>query len=132
MGVGMWQAPVSRVCGWDTPFPLSNEPFYVPDKHRCFEAIKVRFPVFSSWPLVAFCAFTFSCPWPRLFMPQVPFGEGLAPTCSWVSHVHVLSGYHVLCNHVLWVSPMRARGGSMGRVLCVVLSASAHHTPCGG
>lgn len=34
------EAPVGRVCGWDTPFPLSNEPFYVPDKHRCFEAIK--------------------------------------------------------------------------------------------
>jgi len=34
------EAPIQRVCGWDTPFPLTNEPFYVPDKHRCFEAIK--------------------------------------------------------------------------------------------
>jgi len=34
------EAPVQRVCGFDTPFPLSNEPFYVPDKYRCFEAIK--------------------------------------------------------------------------------------------
>jgi len=34
------EAPVQRVAGWDTPFPLSNEPFYVPDKFRCFEAIK--------------------------------------------------------------------------------------------
>ena len=34
------EAPVQRVCGWDTPFPLSNEPFYVPDKFRCYEAIK--------------------------------------------------------------------------------------------
>eukprot|EP00039_Didymoeca_costata_P019435 m.337538 g.337538 ORF g.337538 m.337538 type:complete len:391 (+) comp18158_c0_seq1:74-1246(+) len=34
------EAPIQRVCGWDTPFPLSNEPFYVPDKFRCFEAIK--------------------------------------------------------------------------------------------
>ena len=34
------EAPVQRVCGWDTPFPLTNEPFYVPDKFRCFEAIK--------------------------------------------------------------------------------------------
>eukprot|EP00037_Helgoeca_nana_P032586 m.414549 g.414549 ORF g.414549 m.414549 type:complete len:377 (+) comp29369_c0_seq1:50-1180(+) len=34
------EAPIQRVCGWDTPFPLSNEPFYVPDKWRCYEAIK--------------------------------------------------------------------------------------------
>eukprot|EP00040_Diaphanoeca_grandis_P003955 m.26495 g.26495 ORF g.26495 m.26495 type:complete len:387 (-) comp15427_c0_seq1:97-1257(-) len=33
------EAPVQRVCGWDTPFPLTNEPFYVPDKFRCYEAI---------------------------------------------------------------------------------------------
>lgn len=34
------EAPVQRVCGWDTPFPLALEPYYVPDKFRCFEAIK--------------------------------------------------------------------------------------------
>ena len=34
------EAPIRRVCGWDTPFPLIFEPFYVPDANRCFEAIK--------------------------------------------------------------------------------------------
>ncbi|EDQ92004.1 uncharacterized protein MONBRDRAFT_22737 [Monosiga brevicollis MX1] len=34
------EAPVKRVCGWDTPFPLVYEPYYVPDTNRCFEAIK--------------------------------------------------------------------------------------------
>lgn len=34
------EAPIQRVCGWDTPFPHIFEPFYIPDKWRCFEAIK--------------------------------------------------------------------------------------------
>eukprot|EP01137_Pigoraptor_chileana_P033542 Opistho-2@24564 len=34
------EAPIQRVCGLDTPFPLIFEPFYMPDKFRCFEAIK--------------------------------------------------------------------------------------------
>jgi len=34
------EAPVQRVTGWDTPFPHVFEPFYIPDKHRCLEAIK--------------------------------------------------------------------------------------------
>ncbi|TRY76463.1 hypothetical protein TCAL_09577 [Tigriopus californicus] len=34
------EAPVQRVCGHDTPFPLIFEPFYLPDKLRCLEAIK--------------------------------------------------------------------------------------------
>ena len=34
------EAPVERVCGYDTPFPHVFEPFYMPDKWRCFEAIK--------------------------------------------------------------------------------------------
>ncbi|ELT94594.1 hypothetical protein CAPTEDRAFT_225843 [Capitella teleta] len=34
------EAPIERVCGYDTPFPLAFEPFYMPDKWRCFEAIK--------------------------------------------------------------------------------------------
>lgn len=34
------EAPVQRVAGWDTPFPHVFEPFYLPDKHRCLEAIK--------------------------------------------------------------------------------------------
>ncbi|XP_046848362.1 2-oxoisovalerate dehydrogenase subunit beta, mitochondrial-like [Xenia sp. Carnegie-2017] len=34
------ESPIQRVCGWDTPFPHIFEPFYIPDKWRCFEAIK--------------------------------------------------------------------------------------------
>jgi 2-oxoisovalerate dehydrogenase E1 component beta subunit len=34
------EAPVQRVCGWDTPFALSFEKWYVPGVLRCFEAIK--------------------------------------------------------------------------------------------
>lgn len=34
------EAPIARVAGWDTPFPHIFEPFYLPDKFRCFEAIK--------------------------------------------------------------------------------------------
>ncbi|XP_022778327.1 2-oxoisovalerate dehydrogenase subunit beta, mitochondrial-like [Stylophora pistillata] len=34
------EAPIQRVCGWDTPFPHIFEPFYLPDKWRCLEALK--------------------------------------------------------------------------------------------
>ncbi|KAK2190728.1 hypothetical protein NP493_71g00035 [Ridgeia piscesae] len=34
------EAPVQRVCGYDTPFPHVYEAFYLPDKWRCFEALK--------------------------------------------------------------------------------------------
>ena len=34
------EAPVQRVCGYDTPFPLVFEKFYVPDALRNFEAIR--------------------------------------------------------------------------------------------
>lgn len=34
------EAPVHRVTGWDTPFAHIFEPFYLPDKWRCLEAIK--------------------------------------------------------------------------------------------
>lgn len=34
------EAPVIRVTGYDTPFPHVFEPFYMPDKFKCFEAIK--------------------------------------------------------------------------------------------
>lgn len=34
------EAPIQRVCGWDTPFPLIFEPYYVPDKLRNYEAIR--------------------------------------------------------------------------------------------
>uniref|UniRef100_A0AC34FAP1 Transketolase-like pyrimidine-binding domain-containing protein n=1 Tax=Panagrolaimus sp. ES5 TaxID=591445 RepID=A0AC34FAP1_9BILA len=34
------EAPISRVCGWDTPFPHAYEPFYMPTKWRVLEAVK--------------------------------------------------------------------------------------------
>ncbi|XP_037962814.2 2-oxoisovalerate dehydrogenase subunit beta, mitochondrial [Plutella xylostella] len=33
------EAPVARVAGWDTPFPHVFEPFYLPDKWRCYQAL---------------------------------------------------------------------------------------------
>jgi len=34
------EAPVKRVCGYDTPFPLAFEPFYMPDRFKILEGIK--------------------------------------------------------------------------------------------
>jgi 2-oxoisovalerate dehydrogenase E1 component beta subunit len=34
------EAPVVRVCGLDTPFPLMHEKYYMPDNLKCFEMIK--------------------------------------------------------------------------------------------
>lgn len=34
------EAPIQRVCGYDTPMPHVFEPFYMPDKWRLFEAVK--------------------------------------------------------------------------------------------
>jgi 2-oxoisovalerate dehydrogenase E1 component beta subunit len=34
------EAPIARVTGYDTPFPHVFEPFYLPDKFKCFEAVK--------------------------------------------------------------------------------------------
>jgi len=34
------EAPIMRVCGYDTPFPLVFERLYLPDVHKCYEAIK--------------------------------------------------------------------------------------------
>nr|CAG4650247.1 EOG090X0840 [Sida crystallina] len=34
------EAPIERVTGFDTPFPHIFEPFYMPDKWRCLEAVK--------------------------------------------------------------------------------------------
>lgn len=34
------EAPVQRVCGLDTPFPLVFEKYYVPDQYKVLEAIK--------------------------------------------------------------------------------------------
>ncbi|KAF9592081.1 hypothetical protein IFM89_011831 [Coptis chinensis] len=34
------EAPIARICGLDTPFPLVFEPFYMPTKNKIFDAIK--------------------------------------------------------------------------------------------
>eukprot|EP00184_Porphyridium_aerugineum_P006796 CAMPEP_0184706538 /NCGR_PEP_ID=MMETSP0313-20130426/36808_1 /TAXON_ID=2792 /ORGANISM="Porphyridium aerugineum, Strain SAG 1380-2" /LENGTH=390 /DNA_ID=CAMNT_0027168091 /DNA_START=41 /DNA_END=1216 /DNA_ORIENTATION=- len=34
------EAPIRRVCGYDTPFPLVHEKYYLPNKYRVFDAIK--------------------------------------------------------------------------------------------
>lgn len=34
------EAPVLRVCGWDTPFPLVWEEFYLPNPLRVYDAVK--------------------------------------------------------------------------------------------
>ncbi|KAF5930100.1 hypothetical protein HYC85_030973 [Camellia sinensis] len=34
------EAPVARICGLDTPFPLVFEPFYMPTKNKILDAIK--------------------------------------------------------------------------------------------
>ena len=34
------ESPIQRVCGYDTPFPLVFEKFYIPDELKNFEAIK--------------------------------------------------------------------------------------------
>ena len=34
------KAPILRICGWDTPFPLIFEKFYLPDQTRCLRAIR--------------------------------------------------------------------------------------------
>ena len=34
------EAPVKRICGYDTPFPLVFEPLYMPDNRKIFEGIK--------------------------------------------------------------------------------------------
>lgn len=35
------EAPIQRVAGWDTPFPLTHEKFYVPNKERCLRGVKM-------------------------------------------------------------------------------------------
>lgn len=34
------EAPIERVTGWDAPFSHVFEPFYIPGKWRCFDALK--------------------------------------------------------------------------------------------
>ena len=33
------EAPITRMCGYDTPFPLVHEQYYLPDVHKTFDAI---------------------------------------------------------------------------------------------
>ena len=34
------QSPPKRVCGYDTPFPLAHEKYYLPSEAKVFEAIR--------------------------------------------------------------------------------------------
>lgn len=34
------EAPIKRICGYDTPFPHVSEPLYYPDRFKVFEGIK--------------------------------------------------------------------------------------------
>lgn len=34
------EAPIARIAGYDTPFPHIFEPFYIPNKWKCLEAVK--------------------------------------------------------------------------------------------
>eukprot|EP01017_Pseudomicrothorax_dubius_P000444 TRINITY_DN0_c1819_g1_i1.p1 TRINITY_DN0_c1819_g1~~TRINITY_DN0_c1819_g1_i1.p1 ORF type:complete len:108 (+),score=17.77 TRINITY_DN0_c1819_g1_i1:64-387(+) len=34
------EAPLLRICGYDTPFPMSHEPLYLPDKWKIYDGIK--------------------------------------------------------------------------------------------
>ena len=34
------ESPIERVCGLDTPFPLTTEPLYLPGKFKLVQAIK--------------------------------------------------------------------------------------------
>ena len=34
------EAPIARVCGADTPFPLAFEKLYLPDELKVYDAIK--------------------------------------------------------------------------------------------
>ena len=34
------EAPIGRVCGYDTGFPMSLEPFFVPSPAKVYEEIK--------------------------------------------------------------------------------------------
>lgn len=46
------EAPVARVCGLDTPFPLVFEPFYMPTKNKvscCVSLITKHFPFDYIW-----------------------------------------------------------------------------------
>lgn len=34
------KAPIARVCGYDTPFPLVQEPLYLPTEWKVYDAAK--------------------------------------------------------------------------------------------
>ena len=62
------EAPIQRVCGWDTPFPNVFEPFYLPDKYRCFEAIKRVLEFQCEFYSSAILQFVLYCPWSLSYM----------------------------------------------------------------
>ena len=33
------QAPIQRICGYDIPFPLVHEKYYIPDQYKIYDAI---------------------------------------------------------------------------------------------
>eukprot|EP01068_Selenidium_serpulae_P010799 Selendium_serpulae@DN5532_c0_g1_i2.p1 len=37
------EVPIKRVCGYDTPFPMIFERFYLPDEYKIYEAVKGMF-----------------------------------------------------------------------------------------
>lgn len=34
------RSPIMRVCGYDTPFPLAQEPLYLPTEWKIYDAVK--------------------------------------------------------------------------------------------
>ncbi|GJQ13250.1 hypothetical protein GpartN1_g5041.t1 [Galdieria partita] len=34
------EAPIFRICGYDTPFPLANEHYYLPSVEKCLDAVQ--------------------------------------------------------------------------------------------
>lgn len=57
------EAPVARVCGLDTPFPLVFEPFYLPTKNKVIGFCLVALPshkdneVFADYVICSGCRY---------------------------------------------------------------------------
>ncbi|CAA7015477.1 unnamed protein product [Microthlaspi erraticum] len=60
------EAPVSRVCGLDTPFPLVFEPFYIPTKNKASSSSSSCFLYTDKYYLIDCC-----------------FGGGFCSICTW-------------------------------------------------
>lgn len=43
------KSPITRVCGYDTPFPLAQEPIYLPTEWKIYEAAKKCIKYWSSF-----------------------------------------------------------------------------------